>query len=113
MITEQIREITPEKILHYMHYETRWFYWFDEYRKKKYYRRHMWDDVIWLPEDIYTKRECKKYLEENFPNIEKMIAYPYHMGFTKIGSRPIKLTIDRKRMLREKNAFKKELLNKN
>ena len=71
----------------------------------------MWDDVIWLPEDIYTKRECKKYLEENFPNIEKMIAYPYHFGFSK-GSRPIKTTIDRKKMLREKIAFKNELKKK-
>lgn len=107
MTAEQIREITPEKILHYMHYNARWFYWFDEYRMKKYYRRHMWDDVVWLPEDIYTKRECKKYLEEKFPQIEKMIAYLYHIGFNPNGSRPIKYTVARRRMLREKMHLEK------
>ena len=96
-----------------MHYNGRWFYWLDEYRLKKYWRAYMWNinDVVLLPENIHTKRECKKYLEEKFPNIEKMIAYPYHEGCGK-GSRPIKTTVDRKRMLREKIAFKNKLKEK-
>lgn len=98
-------------ILHYMHYGSQWFYWFDQKTKKKYWKQEMSSDISWLPSNIRTEKECRNFLQETYPNYTMQKAYPYHIG-TKIdknGSRPNKITVDRKGMLKEKRDFMQKL----
>ena len=99
------------QIVHYMHFEKYWFYWIDEFEIKKYWRKGegKCDDVHLVSEDIITERQCKEILRKMFPDKKIMKAIPYHRSPSPWGSRPAKITVDRKQMLKEKNAFRKEL----
>lgn len=100
-------------ILHYMHYQKQWFYWFDEYTDKKYYRKYNDPNIIWIDENIITERQCREYLKEKYPDVEIIKSIAYHYSPGPGGSRPIKETVDRKKMLKEKKEFIKELENNN
>ena len=98
-------------ILHYMHYQKQWFYWFDQNTRKKYYRQETSPNISWISPDIQTERECRNFLQEKYPNCLIQKAYPYHLGHKvdKDGSRLYKITVDRKGMLKEKREFIREL----
>lgn len=93
-----------------MHYDKLWYYWIDEYDCKKYWRKLEEDDIKLLTEDIITERKCKEQLQILFPEYKIMKAIPYHYSprFGN-GSRPIKSTVARKIMLKEKMCFKRNL----
>ena len=103
------------EIVHYMHLNKLWYYWLDNSERKKYWRQLETEDdlknVHLLSEDIISERQAKELLKELFPENKIMKAIPYHFSPSNFGSRPFKQTVDRKRMLKEKMDFIKELEN--
>lgn len=101
------------KIVHYMHVNKLWYYWLDDSEQKKYWRKIEYEDdlekVSLLSEKIITERQAKELLRQLFPDKQIMKAIPYHFSPDSRGSRPIKVTVDRKGMLKEKIQFRKEL----
>lgn len=102
------------KIVHYMHVNKLWYYWLDNSEQKKYWRKIQYEDdlndVNLLSEEVITERHAKELLKELFPDNKIMKAVPYHYSPSPWGSRPFKNTVDRKRMLKEKNEFREELV---
>ena len=94
-----------------MHYRKRWFYWMSELENKKYWRKEYSEDIIYLPENIKTERECRQYLSQILGATQITKAYPYHSSQSNNGSRPIKNTVNRKKFLKEKLQFIHELSN--
>ena len=103
------------EIVHYMHLNKLWYYWLDDSEQKKYWRKIQCEedlnDVNLLSEEIITERQVKELLRELFPDNKIMKAIPYHYSPSTSGSRPFKNTVDRKRMLKDKNEFREELAN--
>lgn len=97
-----------------MHVNKFWFYWLDDSKQKKYWRKIETDEdlkrVNLLSEDIITERQAKELLRELFPENKIMKAVPYHHSPSSFGSRPVKVTVDRKGMLKEKISFVEELI---
>lgn len=106
-------KIYEKEIVHYMHFNKLWYYWIDEYERKKYWRKleGNYDDLILLTEDIITERQCKIILQTLFQNYRIMKAYPYHYSprYGSGGSRMGKCTIDRRGMLKDKIKFREKL----
>ena len=101
-----------KEIVHYMHFNKLWYYWLDEYESKKYWRKLNEDDNIHLvSEEVITERQCKEKLQNMYPDNKIMKAIPFHYSPSNSGSRPIKCTVDRKGMAKEKVQFRKELEN--
>lgn len=102
------------KIVHYMHVNKLWYYWLDNSEQKKYWRKIQYEDdlndVNLLSEEVITERHAKELLKELFPDNKIMKAVSYHYSSSPWGSRPFKNTVDRKRMLKEKNEFREELV---
>lgn len=98
------------QIVHYMHFNKLWYYWIDEYEGKKYWRKlELCDDVNLLTEEVITERQCRNMLQSLFPDYKIMKAIPYHESSGYGGSRPVKSTVDRKGMLKEKIRFRRDL----
>lgn len=101
------------KIVHYMHVNKLWYYWLDDSERKKYWRKIQCEEdlnyVNLLSEDIITERQARDLLRELFPDNKIMKAIPYHHSPSPWGSRPLKNTVDRKKMLKEKIEFREEL----
>ncbi len=100
-----------KEIVHYMHFNKLWYYWLDEYESKKYWRRLEGDDdnIHLLSEEIITEHQCREKLRSMFPDNKIMKAIPFHYSPGNHGSRPIKYTVNRKREVKEKILFRKEL----
>ena len=101
------------QIVHYIHLHKSWYYWLDDSEKKKYWRKIQNEDdlknVTLLSEEIISEHQVKELLKEMFPENKIMKAIPFHASPSHFGSRPKKETVDRKRMLREKKEFLKEI----
>ena len=101
------------KIVHYMHVNKLWYYWLDDSEQKKYWRKIQYENdlknVNLLSEEIITERQAKDLLKELFPDNKIMKSIPYHEAPSSSGSRPVKITVDRKGMLKEKIKFREEL----
>lgn len=102
------------KIVHYMHVNKFWFYWLDDSEQKRYWRKIEIEEdlkrVSLLSEEIITERQAKGLLRELFRENKIMKAIPYHYSPSPFGSRPVKVTVDRKRELKDKIKFREELL---
>lgn len=101
------------EIVHYMHLNKLWYYWLDDSERKKYRRKIQDEDdlktVNLLSEEIISEHQAKELLKAMFPENKIMKAIPFHFSPSNFGFRPIKQTVDRKRMLREKREFLKEI----
>ena len=97
------------EIVHYMHVNKLWYYWLDNLEQKKYWRKIQYEDdlkdVNLLSEEIITERQVKQKLRELFLENRIMKAIPYHHSRSSYGSRPVKITVDRKGMLKEKTRL--------
>lgn len=97
-------------IVHYMHFNKLWYYWLDNSEQKKYWRKiNSEEDLCYvnlLCEDIITERQARSLLRMLFPNNKIIKAFPYHHSPSHCGSRPKKVTVDRKAMLKEKNKLR-------
>ena len=100
-----------KEIVHYMHFNKLWYYWLDESESKKYWRKLDGDDdnVCLLSEGIITEHQCREKLRSMFPDNKIMKAIPFHYSPSNHGSRHIKHTVNRKREVKEKILFRKEL----
>ena len=101
------------KIVHYIHLNKFWYYWLDDSERKKYWRKLQNEDdlktVNLLSEEIISEHQAKEFLKAMFPENKIMKAIPFHFSPSNFGSRPRKQTVDRKRMLKEKQEFLKEM----
>lgn len=104
---------SADAVVHYIHLNKLWYYWLDNSEGKKYWRKLQNEDdlksVTLLSEEIISERQAKELLKEMFPENKIMKAIPFHFSPSDSGSRPKKQTVDRKRMLREKKEFLKEM----
>lgn len=105
------REYMNKEIVHYMHFNKLWYYWLDENENKKYWRKLEGadEDIYLLSDEIITEYQCREKLQNMYPDNKIMKAIPFHYSPSNSGSRPIKCTVDRKRMVKEKIQFRKEL----
>ena len=101
------------EIVHYIHINKLWYYWLDNSDRKKYWRKIQYEDdlkyVNLLSKEMITERKAKELLRKLFPDNKIMKAFSYLEASSSSGSRPVKITIDRKGMLKEKIKFREEL----
>lgn len=99
------------EIVHYIHLNKLWYYWLDDSEQKKYWRKiensSDLNKVTLLSNEIITERQAKDLLKQMFPDNRIMKAIPYHYSPTSCGSRPKKITVDRKGMLQDKLNLRK------
>lgn len=104
---------SDDAVVHYIHLNKFWYYWLDHSEGKKYWRKIQdekdLESVTLLSEEIISERQAKELLKTMFPNNKIMKAIPFHFSPSDSASRPKKETVDRKRMLREKKEFLKEM----
>lgn len=100
-------------VVHYIHLNKLWYYWLDNSEGKKYWRKIQNEDDLknanLLSEEIISEHQAKELLKTMFPNNKIIKAIPFHFSPSASGSRPKKQTVDRKRMLKEKKEFLKEI----
>lgn len=104
---------SDDAVVHYMHINKLWYFWLDNTEGKKFWRKIQNESdlksVTLLSEEIISEHQAKELLKTMFPNNKIMKAFPFHASPSHFGSRPKKQTVDRKRMLREKKEFLKEI----
>ena len=104
---------SDDAIVHYIHLNKLWYYWLDNSERKKYWRKIQnekdLERVTLLSEEIISEHQAKELLKAMFPENKIMKAIPFHFSPSDSGSRPKKQTVDRKRMLREKQEFLREM----